>query len=117
MNEVRCFPEPQWRAIAQVEERTAELGGSVRYLQHTKPLLGGAFSGGAFVLGARSEWIHPKHFGPPKLDYIVFEKRSRLVFCWYVPKPEALLAARERILAIGPAYLAEMIGKYTVEAD
>lgn len=114
----RLFTEEQWRAIAEVEERTDGLRHDLRRCEN-KPLLGGVFAHGDYRLAWVYQFLHRGVVGPAAAEFFVYEASSEVVFTWRVcDRADVIGAARDRIEAIGPEYLLKMLteGRQAVAA-
>lgn len=104
----RLYTEPQWRAIARVEE----LSGQYSYHEESvlKRIYGGVFASGEFYLcyglyGQSSGFV-----GPPDPYFFVKEGPSKVRFVnEALSRTEALEVARARITLIGPESLSELL--------
>lgn len=99
---MNLFTEPQWRAIARVEELTESAGAhdGFHIWCERKRLFGGGFDCGEFYLGWHVD------------DFRVFERPSGIDLSYASDKAGALAEARRNLLNIGP-YWAQMVPAWT----
>jgi 5-methylcytosine-specific restriction endonuclease McrA len=108
----RLFTEPQWRAVARIEELN-EIRKWYHEHESEKRMFGPAFVGWDFCLCMELEGMAPNEMGPPGPMYSVWERLSCVQITGWVPdKIEAMSVARERVLLIGWDYLGPMLDSY-----
>lgn len=87
--------------MAEIGRLLIKLGSNVR----TKPLMGGVFGHGRFLLSSHAYVSN----GLDKVDYLVLEARTWLVLGTGRTQPEALDQARKALSYVSPLFLAQFL--------